>query len=150
MLKVKVPILFLLAGILWLAAGVNILRIGIESLVTVFVPAKPLTWILIGAALAVLVGFHFMFTAMVHRHRKRILGYARERVSLFKFMDLKGYLIMAFMMGLGITLRHLTKLPTEFFASFYNGLGIALSIAGIRFLWMSTTWKHTSRESTTD
>lgn len=147
MLKVKKPILFLLAGILWLAAGVNILRIGIESLIEVFKPAKLLTWILVGAALLVLVGFHFMFTAMVRRHKKRILGYAEKKVSIFKFMDLKGYLIMAFMMGLGITLRRFVGLPTEFFASFYNGLGIALSIAGIRFLWMIATWKRTSKES---
>ena len=49
MLNVKKPILFLLAGILWLFAGVNILRIGIGSLIDVFAIAKPLTWILMGA-----------------------------------------------------------------------------------------------------
>ncbi|MBQ8288807.1 MAG: hypothetical protein IJX76_08590 [Clostridia bacterium] len=146
MLKVKKPILFLLAGILWLAAGVNILRIGIESMISVFKPAKLLTWILVGAALLVFTGFHFMFTAMVRRHKKRILGY-EEKVSVFRFMDVKGYLIMAFMMGLGITLRVFAKLPTKFFASFYNGLGAALSVAGIRFLWMIVTWKRTTSDS---
>lgn len=137
MLYVKKPILFLLAGILWLVAGVNILRIGIGSLIDVFAIAKPLTWILMGAMLLIFVGFHFMFTAMVRRHKKRILSYGEEKVSVFKFMDLKGYLIMAFMIGLGITLRRLIGLPDEFFAFFYNGLGTALSIAGIRFLCFS-------------
>ncbi len=146
MLKVKKTILFLLAGVLWLIAGINILRIGIESLLDVFEIAKPLTWILIGAMLLIFVGFHFMFTAMVRRHQKRILGYDEEKVSVFKFMDLKGYLIMAFMIGLGITLRRFVGLPDEFFAFFYNGLGTALSVAGIRFLCFAAGRKRTAQD----
>lgn len=49
----------------------------------------------------------------------------------FMFLTLKGYLIIAFMMTMGITLRRLGTIPEHFFAFFYTGLGSALFIAGL-------------------
>ncbi len=129
MLKVKKHTLLLVAGLVWLAAGINILRIGINS----FATAK-LIWLLIIIAIIIFTGFFFMFSVTVRKHKARILGYEEEKKSIFCFFDVKGYLMMAFMMGLGIGLRHGNFLPTEFFASFYTGLGSALCVAGIKFL----------------
>lgn len=132
MLKVKKSTLLLVAGLVWLAAGINILRIGVQAMLSSFV-----WWLLAGAAV-ILIGFCFMFSKIVKKHAKRIMGYPEEKKSIFCFFDLKGYLMMAFMMGLGIALRHGNFLPIEFFAVFYSGLGTALSVAGILFLknWM--------------
>lgn len=47
--------------------------------------------------------------------------------QLYKFLTLKGYLIIAFMMTLGFTLRGIGKLPDSYFAFFYTGLGSALA-----------------------
>lgn len=140
MLKVKKPTLLLVAGIVWLIAGINILRIGIQSFIDCFAADKVVKYLLIIAgAIVILTGFYFMFSKIVKKHTKRILGYPEEKKSIFYFFDVKGYLLMVFMMGLGIGLRSSNLLPTEFFAVFYNGLGSALSIAGIIFLknWIS-------------
>lgn len=75
-----------------------------------------------------------MFYHIVGKYQKRILDYPEEKKSIFCCFDLKGYLLMAFMMGLGIGLRVGNFLPDEFFAAFYSGLGTALSVAGIRFI----------------
>ena len=55
-------------------------------------------------------------------------------MPFWKFFDAKGYLIMAFMMTMGIGLRSLGIAPTWFIAFFYAGLGIALALSGCCFL----------------
>ena len=57
-----------------------------------------------------------------------------DRVPFWKFFDTKGYLIMAFMMTMGIGLRSSGIAPTWFIAFFYAGLGIALALSGCCFL----------------
>ena len=74
----------------------------------------------------------------------RILNFPERKKSLFAFFDLRGYVLIIFMMGLGISLKHIPCLPVEFFAAFYPGLGTALSIAGIRYLvsWFQAICKQ--------
>lgn len=135
MLKTKKENLLCIAGIVWLIAGINILRIGIESFISCFDQSKVFKCILIvTGAILVLIGFGFMFKKIVKKHTNRILEYEETKKSIFYFFDKKGYLLMIFMMSLGIGLRSSKLLPTEFFAVFYNGLGTALSIAGLLFI----------------
>ena len=56
------------------------------------------------------------------------------REPIYLTFSLKGYLVIAFMITLGITLRHIPGIPSSFFAWFYLGLGPGLLSAGIRFL----------------
>ena len=57
---------------------------------------------------------------------------------IWKTFSLKGYLIIAFMISLGISLKYIPGIPEPFFAWFYLGLGPGLLSAGVRFLirWM--------------
>lgn len=43
-------------------------------------------------------------------------------------------ILVIFMMCLGISLKFIPGIPTEFFASFYPALGTALIVAGATFL----------------
>lgn len=71
---------------------------------------------------------------MSEKHTKRILSYEDKRPFL-NFFDLKSYLIMAFMMSMGIGLRA-SGMATDFFiAFFYTGLGFALTMAGLIFIY---------------
>ncbi len=133
MLKVKKQTLLLVASIVWLIAGFNIVNIGIKSLVSLIQNDREWLWLVGMCAVLVFLGFFFMFKVVVRKHTKRILGYEGKK-SIFLFFDLKGYLLMAFMMGLGITLRVGNFLPLEFFAAFYNGLGCGLLFGGALFL----------------
>ena len=49
------------------------------------------------------------------------------------------------LMCLGIGLEYVPGMPAEFFAGFYPGLGIALSIAGIRYLYSWCKVVYTSK-----
>lgn len=120
---------------MWLAAGVNILRIGI--LAATGFREQDKTWqnlLMLFLAAVIFICFSFMFYKIVTKHEKRILGYEEEKKSVFCFFDLKGYLMMLLMMGLGLSLRRGSFLPDFFFAFFYTGLGAALSASGFRFI----------------
>ena len=116
LLKVSTDKLLLVAGIVWLIAGANIVNIGLSAFLD---ETGWLFWVLIGGTLLIFVLFHiFVFTKMVGKHASRIRGYEEDKTHLFKFFDKKGYIMMAIMMGGGI----------------YTGLGAALAVAGVSFI----------------
>ena len=125
--------LLLIAGLVWLAAGVNILRIGLKALIPLFSGGTGRLLLALGLAVLICAAFSLMFSRIVVRHTARILSYETKQPA-YRFFDAKSYILMAFMMTLGITLRRSGFVPEYFFTWFYTGLGTALSIAGIRFL----------------
>ena len=122
-----------IAGLVWMAAGVNILRIGVKAVLAVIGGGFGRTALTAVLAAAIFCAFHWMFSRIVVKHTARIRGYETKQ-PFWKFFDGKSWLLMAFMMTLGIALRHSGRLPEFFFAFFYTGLGAALSVAGVRFL----------------
>ena len=125
--------LLFIAGLVWLAAGINILRIGLKVLLPLFSGEAGRLLLALGLAAVICAAFSLMFHRIVIKHTRRILGYETKQPA-YRFFDGKSYLLMAFMMTLGITLRRSGFVPEFFFAWFYTGLGAALGIAGIRFL----------------
>ena len=122
-----------IAGVVWAAAGVNILRIGIQAVIGVVRAGGWRILLMVLLAESIFCAFHWMFSRIVKKHTARIRSYAAKQ-PFWRFFDGKSWLLMAFMMTLGITLRRFAGLPEFFFAFFYTGLGTALSVAGIRFL----------------
>lgn len=95
-MQVKKNTLLLLACLVWTAAGVNILRIGLLAYAT----QVSLPHIL----LSLLVFFLFqvfVFGRLVGKHTRRILGYWEDRQFFLRFFDKKSFLIMAGMMSPG-------------------------------------------------
>lgn len=124
--------LLLIASFVWLAAGVNIARIGLEAYANGHLS-------ILNVALSVAVGavfWMFVFGKLVVKHTARISSYADERHFFLKFFDIPAFLIMAVMMTGGISIRAFGLAPEVFIAVFYTGLGLALTLAGLRFGWM--------------
>ena len=124
--------LLLANSIVWGAPGVKILVTGIQSYLALW-PSKSIFWLALGTV-AVLAGFVWMFNRIVKRYADRILDFPEEKKSLFAFLPVRGWILILFMMGLGISLKFIPGVPTEFFASFYCGLGPALIAAAAQFL----------------
>ncbi len=131
--SVQTKKLLIVAGVVWLAAGVGIAAVGVQALLRglgLSVLAVSL------AACAVFLVFHaFVFSKMVAKHVGRIQGYSQERMCVARFFDAKSYVMMAVMMGSGIALRTLGVMPDWFVSFFYTGLGAALALAGANFLF---------------
>jgi len=58
------------------------------------------------------------------------------------FFDARGWIIMAFMITLGVSIRRYGLMPLWFIALFYTGLSSALVLTGIRFLFSSKFWNR--------
>ena len=127
MLKVKNKTLLMIASIVWMFAGFNVLRIGLLAY------SDNVTILNLCLSLIVFCLFQFfVFNKLVKKHTKRILSY-KEKQLFIHFFDLKSFLIMGFLMSGGIYLRTLTFIPSQFIAFFYTGLGSSLFLAGVLF-----------------
>ena len=132
--KMKKENLVTVAGVVWLLAGMNVALIGMRSAVEMSGTSVGVVLALVIGALSAFFAFHAMFGKIVLKNAQRIRGLDAERLNFLRFLDLKGYLIMAFMMSFGFGLRLSGLIPTWFFAFFYTGLGCALTLAGASFL----------------
>lgn len=123
--------LLLTAGIVWIAAGANILRIGIatwkgNSQDELFKIAQ--------ATIVFLLFFIFVFRKLYYKHTERIEKKQGEGNCPFAFFDAKGWIVMVLMMSVGITARSLRLLPDTFISVFYAGLSVAMIVTGALFV----------------
>lgn len=127
-MKVSKNTLLLIACLVWGFAGFNILRIGIIAY------SNFLSAINFVLSLVVFAIFQvFIFGKLVKKHTARINSYKENKQFFLKFFDVKSFIIMAFMITFGITIRATNLAPERFIAVFYTGLGSALALAGLLF-----------------
>jgi hypothetical protein len=128
---VKRENLLIIAGLFWIFAGVNVDIVGIQS----FLQTDSAVWVweLLFMVL-VFCAFGMMFRKVSQKHLKRILAHPFRKASVLRTFDVKGYLIIAVMMGGGMGLRMSGLVPSTFIGSFYPGLGTALALTGIILL----------------
>ncbi|CQR24147.1 hypothetical protein BN1356_00508 [Streptococcus varani] len=128
-LRLRKRTLLAVAGSVWLIAGFNVIKMGIQA----YIHLGNISLINTLLSILIFLAFAALFYKMAWKHQKRILSYKERKRPFWDFFDLKSYLIMAFMMGGGIWLRTSGLAPISFIAFFYTGLGSALTLAGILF-----------------
>lgn len=127
-MKVQNKTLLLFACLVWMVAGINIMRIGFISY-TGYVSLMNI----ILSILVFVVFWSMVFQKLVQKHTTRIHQYTTQKQYFWNFFDVKSFCIMAFMMTFGILIRNFQLMPQLFIAVFYTGLGLALVLAGISF-----------------
>ena len=121
---------YLLAAAIWGAPGINIAIKGVKAYV--LMSPEDLWWLmLISVAVAVL--FFTIFRRVVRRYSERIASLP-DKVMPGQIFPPRGWILLAFMMGLGITLENIPRVPLAFTASFYSGLGPMLVVASMKYL----------------
>ncbi len=128
-MKVRKPHLYLTAALVWGIPGVIITSKGVVA----YTQLPSIAWWFYAITLAVLAAFYAMFRGVVARYSAHIETQTTP-CALWNTFPLRGWVLILFMMGLGISLRHINGIPVEFFASFYSGLGPMLLLSAIRFL----------------
>lgn len=128
-LCVKKRTLLLLAAIVWMFAGFQVLHIGVTAYGDY--KGRILVFLSFGIFLVFWIG---VFSRLVRKHTARICAYEEEMQPFYNFFDKKSFLIMAFMIVLGITIRKFQLWSLRNIAIFYTGLGAALFCAGGAFL----------------
>ena len=127
--KVRSEKLLIIAAVVWLLAGINILRLGV---IAISGTELAIFLLVVGIGITFLL-FHMMFAKLVGKQSNRIRAYGSKRTCAFAFFDVKGYVMMAIMMGGGIALREFGIIPEWIVAFMYTGIGSALALAGIGF-----------------
>ena len=127
---VKKQYLLLIAGFVWMFAGLMVMKTGYPFLQK----STSLGLILLGASIIFLIFYLMIFSKLVRKHEIRIKGYEEDRVAFWRFFDKKQYVIIAIMMCGGILIRSSHLVPDWFIAFFYSGLGFALFSCGTRFV----------------
>lgn len=133
--------LFILAALIWGIPGASITFKGIAAYRNV---ALPDLWWLISITVSVCIGFYLMFRRIVDRYSERISSLP-DRVNALMTFPVRGWILLIFMMGLGIFLKHLPGVPVQFTASFYSGLGPMLLLSAVRFLTAGYNHKQHAR-----
>lgn len=122
---VAVRWLYLLSGLMWSGVGVLLCSRAASWLVS----AGELTALaaaLVGLMLAFAIA-RWGFCRVAAKNIRRIAQMSGS-VCLFAFQSWQSYLLVAFMMSLGLGLRH-SPLPKEYLAILYVGIGGALFLA---------------------
>jgi hypothetical protein len=131
--KLSIPnkYLILIAGIVWIFAGLMVIKTGFPY----FVIKGKFTFKILLAASVFLVFYVSIFSRLVDKHTNRINSDSRTRMFFLEFFDKKSYLIMLIMILGGITIRKLSLLPGYFIGFFYVGIGLALFSCGVKFVY---------------
>ena len=121
---------YVIAAAIWGIPGINIAIKGVKT----YMLMKPddLWWLML-ITLAVSIFFFIIFRLVVIKYYERIASLP-DSVMIWQIFPPKGWVLLAIMMGLGITLKHIPDVPMSFTASFYSGLGPMLIISSIQYL----------------
>ena len=132
--RIKKQSLIAVAGIVWLLAGLNVAILGVRAAIDMRGVVAIVFLALAGGAIAIFCAFHPMFSGLVKKNAQRIADLDGDRHHVVRFFDRKSYMMMAFMMSLGIGMRAAGIVPDWFIAFFYTGLGLALTLAGASYI----------------
>lgn len=122
--------LFLLAGAMWVAAGIMLCFMAYKWL-KAYEGNSALLFAGTGLAFSLII-HHFGFLRVVDKNLGRIMQ-MEEKPCLFSFMSWKSYLVVIVMVSAGIALRH-SQIPKEYLSVLYLGIGAALILSSIRYL----------------
>lgn len=123
---VKKNTLLLIAFILWSITEFNILIIGMVSY------REHITIInFILSVVVFLISHYFLFRSIVKKHIERIVSYNNELQFIFKFIDIKSYIMLCTITFLSLLFQKYDFLPEVFIAIVYLGFGSALFYNGI-------------------
>lgn len=123
--------LLLIAGIVWCLAGAMVCVVGLPLELRL----APENLLLLPLAAVIFVVFdNLVFSRLVRKHTTRIQSHAEDRLPVWQFFNASSWAVMAVMMGGGMSLRLSHLVPDWAIAFFYSGLGLALLLAGVRFV----------------
>ncbi len=117
-------------GILWATAGVILAVRGYTMLVEG--DSRPLLLETVGCIIGVAL-FIGMFRSIADRYISRIVALGSERPCFFALLSTRGYVVMAFMITLGITLRNISSIPRADLGTAYFAIAVPLLFSSVRF-----------------
>ena len=122
--------LLLFSAIMWLSVGQYLIRLATDWLIIEVNPVKYL-YAIVGVFLG-LIKYRITFLKVI---KKNILRIEQKpgKLCAFSFLSWKNYVLVGFMMLLGITLRY-SPIPKLYLSILYIGIGFGLVFGSLRYL----------------
>lgn len=121
--------LYVLSGMMWSGVGLTLCSLAFRWLIDLH-SFYALWFGLIGLASALVV-YRFGFLGIAQKNINRLHTFL-EKVSPFAFMPAKSYLMVVFMMALGIALRT-SPIPRVYLSVLYTTIGAALFFSSLHY-----------------
>ncbi len=128
--KVNKNILILISGLMWTGVGIFLPSLALRwfaLLSTNEIIFATITGIILGLVIA-----YFGFSGLANKNIYRINQY-QGKVCLWAFQKWTTYLLIIFMMSLGIFMRNTPLIPKYLLSPIYIGIGLALFLASFRY-----------------
>ncbi len=142
------PVLIALGAALWGFAAFRILKMGF-----IFIEKHALHHFvnyLIGIA-GFVPFFLLVFRKVSLRYLTRIKNLPQRRPCMFAFFDLRGYIMMSFMITMGIMVSHWELIPELYKGTFFISLGLSLLASSMFYIVEGVQFvirKHKETQST--
>jgi len=121
--------LFLLAGFMWRGVGIMLCALSYGWLADLH--SFSALWFGLGGLACSLAVCRFGFLHLAQKNISRLHVFL-EKASLFAFMTPKSYLLVVFMMALGITLRS-SPIPKAYLSVVYTTIGASLFFSSLHY-----------------
>ncbi len=125
------PVLIALGAALWGFAAYRILKLGF-----LFIEKHALHHMLnylVGIA-GFVPFFLLVFRKVSIRYVTRIKNLPQQRPCMFAFFDLRGYIMMSFMITMGIMVSHWKIIPELYKGTFFISLGLSLLASSLFYV----------------
>lgn len=131
--------LLLVAAFIWAFAGIIL---GIRGGVFILHYSRHQLLDFLFAIVAGTIFFGMVFAKISQKHITRIKSLPLVSHWFFTFFSIKSYFMMALMIGLGVTIRKLNIIETEYLYTFFISMGIPLMISAVRFIYAWVNYYH--------
>jgi len=128
--KVDKNILILISGILWSFVGILLIKIATKWFV--LLNNNELFFAIIGGIILGIAISYFGFTNIAKKNIKRINQYS-NKVCIWAFQKWQSYLLIIFMISLGLFMRKTSFIPRILLTPMYIGIGFALFTASFKY-----------------
>lgn len=121
----------ILGAVVWLFAAYRILKIASENIHT----GTGDEWLAYIIGFAGFIPFFLLvFRKVSKRYFFRIINHKQTKPCLFAFFDLRGYIMMSFMIAMGIAFHHMKLIPPQYKGIFLVSLGLSLFASSVYYL----------------
>lgn len=132
-LKVRVPRQWLFFGMasFWLMASVRVFITAYEG---ILITKTPVLYFVLISFIGSMIFTRLVFSKVTAKYIFRIHSMDDDQPSIFSMFSLKSYLLIAFMIGMGISLKYFDIVPLNILSVFLGALGLSLFTSAIQFL----------------
>lgn len=131
-LKLRVPRqwLFFAMASFWMVASIRVFMVAWEGILST---KTPVIYFVIVSFVGSMIFTRLVFLKVTAKYIYRIDTMEDEQPSIFRMFSPKSYLLIAFMISMGIVIKYFDLLPVNLLSMFLGALGLSLFTSAMHF-----------------